>query len=368
MIRHFNFLFLTLILFGAVTPSAFNEVQAAYQSKGVDRDYFSILSQTQRPTIQDLVGIFGGLNIAQNPYRPLANREDLLTVVQEGARMIVELEYMFPGARIAALGRDAAVAADILEAFYLTRGQPNRVIRLNASGPTFAQAQDYRKLLQSVNLVDASGRELENFVIVDTTSWQVHSQVRQLIASVYNAYPKNAQRALLTRVNAVALRDGHIPISRGTRLDGISVGVAGPDRILSTTGAFSYGGEGYWHGSFLPLTTDSQGAYYAPPGPPKTLGEREHGLWLMVEILKIIVSPQFQSSLEMNLRTYGLSADHFKPSIVEISPSSLADRLSSLKDRAEWEESIQEYSEMRFNSQGTFSKEFTEVFASYFVE
>ncbi|MEO7163613.1 MAG: hypothetical protein ABI041_11900, partial [Bdellovibrionia bacterium] len=42
--------------------------------------------------------------------------------------------------------------------------------------------------------------------------------------------------------------------------------------------------------------------------------------------------------------------------------------LSSLKDRAEWEESIQEYSEMRFNSQGTFSKEFTEVFASYFVE
>ena len=368
MIKHFNFLFLKLVLFGAIFPSVSYEAKAAFQSSVVDLKAFSILDQTQRPTIQDIVKVFGGFNINQNPYRPLKHREDLNTVVQAGAQMIVQLEYAFPGARIAALGRDAAVAADILEAFYLSLGQPNRIVRLNASGPTFRQPEDYTNLLHSVNLVDASGKELENFVIVDTTSWQVHSQVRQLIASVYNAHPVGARQALLSKVNAVALRDGHLPITPGTHPLRVSIGKDGPDHILSTTGAFSYGGEGYWHGSFLALTQDSKGSYYAPPGQPKMRSEREHGLWLMVEIVKTILSPQFQSALETNLQYYGLSKDHFKASIAGIKPSSLAAHLTSLKYRTEWEETIAEYSEMSNHFQRTFLIESAEVFASYFVE
>lgn len=113
-----------------------------------------LLNRNNRPTIQDVITAFDNNLPPNNPFSTFIEDLNIDAVRKSAITSIVELEYAYPGAIYAFLGRDASRMADIFETFYLVHQMPNRVIRLNASGQSFRKREDYNGLLISAGLIN----------------------------------------------------------------------------------------------------------------------------------------------------------------------------------------------------------------------
>ena len=287
-----------------------------------------------RPTVKQVQDAVQGVTV--NPFTSCGADYMIPQVNTMGPTLAAELEYAFPGAKWAPLGRDSSFAGDILEAFALHFGQDDRVVRLNASGPSFGNSEHYAGLLYSADLIDEKNEPLTDFIILDPTSWSDSSQIRRLISSVYHGKSEARRIELLRSVNAVALSGG----GKAGGAYGVRIATGTPDQvlnhptfnsdgtpraILSTVDGLSYpaspcgGGEMSWHDSFTLMHKTSKGKFVAPPGRASPQNTREHILWRMFELLRLTETPEYQKAavdyasklgFDLNdsmLRNYGAS-------------------------------------------------------------
>src|SRR5580704_8874039 len=161
-----------------------------------------LLDLNHRPSMHEFVEKLDPMP-KENPFNKMVE-DYFATRLDFMAQFIVELEFAYPNATWALLGRDSSLSADILEAFYMHRKQEGRVVRLNASRPSFVNyPQDQIGLLYTAGLTTQSGFPLKKFVILDASNYQESSQIKSLLSAVYTNIAFEARHAFLPFVNAV---------------------------------------------------------------------------------------------------------------------------------------------------------------------
>ncbi len=103
------------------------------------------------------------------------------------SNLIISLEKTFPGGTYAFLGRDTAMVADAVEAFYLSIGQKGRVKRINISTPSLqgATPQLLAEFLSQEGLKIAPEQySSKTFVLIDSTTFSSKSQSTIIFNSV----------------------------------------------------------------------------------------------------------------------------------------------------------------------------------------
>jgi len=306
-----NWIFLSALILSCCSFSAFS----------VD---FLLQSQL-RPTVSQYLAAFNGELPKENPLDAYGTYRDqrVYQIVPLGPELIAKLEFSYPGAIWAPLGRDSAYFADILEAYYLSIHEPDRVVRIHASTPSFTSNSDTppieTRILLASNLVNSSGVPIKDFVILDPTSWSPTSQSRRLLQCAYyawgnqEAYKKGGCR----RVGAISLPNtnssgNHAFIQLGdraamerffsARMNGRNI-----HHILSTGHTpFSYDGDKSWHDRYNPPYWD--GSHATPnPGSLSSLAIRQGILWWIYEVIKATHSREFHSGIESVKKRYGLA-------------------------------------------------------------
>ena len=282
----------------------------------------TLLNQATRPTVQQT------LDLMKEGWKPekLRNASELPRVAGKGdpslqfdfprwyahmvsgaPRMIACFEKAFPGAKFAFLGRDSAPLADFFEAFYLSLGQTDRVVRIGMSSSTVESLKypgpkkgEYTTNIEAVfDLLKKHGfdpNEVDKmkhpYVLVDSISRQGGSQGRLLLSTVYSRYFGD-HAGLAQYLNFIGLRVATTELGFQDVCDGYNylngsdyVGHAksrtdySPGMILSYSdgrkaGEFEGVNEagythwvGFWHGPFGPMSKLSTGEYQLPePGP-----------------------------------------------------------------------------------------------------
>ena len=311
-------------------------------------DPLELLDWKNRPTVNDLLSVINPLE-AENPFTPRQADDLVNDVVEEGTRIIVDLEHVFPKHLWAPLGRDTTVVSDILESYSILYEQDDRVVRIHASGQSFTLPEQYIGLLQTAGLLDSLGKPLAPFILLDPTCWGSDGQIRKLAESVFAANPRLSPYT----VNAVALggsgrttKDRLIPITKELPdLDEYKTGKGAPSHILETSGRFSYLGldvnnvEMAWHEKFGELKYYDGRGWIAEPGAAMSRETRNHILWRMFEIYKKVASREFKNRLMLRAVTYGMS-----PSIFRINPPFSLQAPADAKALHQWILSWRSYS------------------------
>lgn len=289
----------------------------------------NLIEQKLRPTMRELLQELDPIP-SPNPFQPLYRNDTMLKLIPIlGPKMIVQLEFAYPGAVWAPLGRDAALVADILESYYLAIGQMNRVVRLNASRHSFRDRADFRKLLLSVGLIDTKRLPVKKFVVLDVTQWDLYSQSRQMVSAVYEAIDPCERSNYLPIVNAIALGylGGESHVSRKITpnlnklgfFSQVEVSEFGPSQILETYQDFTYPQQYHskdlvWHQPFMQFTEDTNGNIISQPGRLSSLQFREHILWQMFEVYHLIQSKSFMDDVQEYAKNiYNFDLKHTLP-------------------------------------------------------
>jgi hypothetical protein len=172
-----------------------------------------LLAMEHRPTIADLKDKLQPWP-AQNPFHSAAEpaRPAGDIVRDSGPQIIAALEFAYPGAIWAPLGRDSAAAGDALDAFYQSIGQADRVSRLNASTNALKNADHATliRFLESAGLnLDPQAPNARPFIMLDTTSYKATSQSTRLLEAGYQEWIKRGGNPadLFRRFNLVSLGD-----------------------------------------------------------------------------------------------------------------------------------------------------------------
>ncbi len=146
------------------------------------------------------------LNPRNESFEPYVNR-----LIDGAPVLIAAMEKTFPGATWAFVGRDSQLIGDIVEAFYLSLGQEDRVVRIGVSKPTFQNGVSDDLLMRYLadhGLALDEIRTAHPFILVDTISQGYGRQARQMVATVYSHYQARGfnPAALLRKVNIFGLR------------------------------------------------------------------------------------------------------------------------------------------------------------------
>jgi hypothetical protein len=141
----------------------------------------------------------------------------LEAIKKDAPLLIAQLEYAYPGAKFVFMGRDTQLLADVLDAFYLSIGQKDRVVKLGVSKPTLANLDNSQvmKYLEYYGLNLKTIEKNPSFILVDTVSSGETidgilisgRQGRSLLQTIYSEWIKagNDAKKLLSKVNMVGL-------------------------------------------------------------------------------------------------------------------------------------------------------------------
>jgi hypothetical protein len=282
-----------------------------------------LLSQPGRPTVADVKTLLETLPALQEPKfgNTSSNKDHSLEqrIYSEGARVIAQLEYLFPGATIAPLGRDAAILGDIVDAFYQSIGQQGRVQRLNASTSSFKNDPNGTLALE---FLKSNGLNLDRdyqgppFIIFDRTSYSANSQTTQLINAGYRAYAAEhgEVESLLRRFNLVSSHDGNqskmMPLTNKASIDNYFKAVETHVRQTKSSPSHVIG-----LGTTLvdsPAWHDTFGAFYNEGNRivtrPGTLANEQIRRSVLAEMhlaIKIVSSPEFLERVKAQARELG---------------------------------------------------------------
>jgi hypothetical protein len=181
-----------------------------------------LIVQPQRPTVVQLLN-YASSDFAEEEFQSLKGQKYYFDwqhwqtqLQQHGPEFIAMLECAFPSATWAFVGRDTAMLADLAEAFYLSVGQKDRVVRLGISRGALDGLNDASIVtyLQSKGL-SLSRRPARPFILVDTVSrggavggsHLSGRQGRRLLDAGYNQFVAIGGRPkdLLERFNMIGL-------------------------------------------------------------------------------------------------------------------------------------------------------------------
>lgn len=230
------------------------------------------------------------------------------------ADIVAQLEHAYPGGTYLPLGRDAVLIADLLDGFYRSIGQPDRVRRLNASGTSFphyrsATPETYEQDRPiTYGFLESNGLDLDQistappYVMIDVTSYMSTSQSRQLMRAVYRTWSEKGRdpKALADKVAFVGIGSSGRTISEISDIEDAKAELRahttkdGPERILYLGGSVSrltY--TDAWHEMFLSFTSNGQGKVTTAPGNPRSERDRLRVLADQYEALKLVSDPAF---------------------------------------------------------------------------
>ena len=198
-----------------------------------------LLNRPTKPTVKEFLQTFGGALPAQDPFLDPAVDQSRLNKLQEIFQMIAQLEWAYPGARYAFLGRDSTHIADMFEAFYLSRGETDRVYRIEGSGPTVnpASLDDLAEWTAQLGLRPKD--QNDRVVVLDATEWAIRdgnpSQIRKLLGAMYSKFftaDEAAQRPSIDDPSSIAYENS-LRVHRLSRLSAVafkrSAGESRPD-------------------------------------------------------------------------------------------------------------------------------------------
>lgn len=235
-----------------------------------------------------------------------------------GPKFIAQIEKAFPGATWAFMGRDSAVLADMVEAFYLYIGQKNRVVRVGMSKETLSKssAEQFEKYIEELGFDFNDLHNKNPFILIDTVSSGFGRQGRALLKIAYARHAKEGGHPaeLLNMFNMIGVvvstfNDQEFPISRSeTYLEQMKVKIANTpnaqidfdsEQLLTYNEQKDYFGEagyehytGAWHQSFKGLIA-TNGRVSAQPG--KLLDEkyRINVLQFQLDIIERVMTDEF---------------------------------------------------------------------------
>lgn len=248
---------------------------------------------------------FMRLNPSVNPFPPPNSWMDpsqqlKKTLFGVGIKMLSSLEYAFPNAIWVPIGRKAVDVGDFLDAFYLSEGLSDRVIRLDFSDRMNPNQFNLLELFKNLNLVDPEGLPLHKFVLLDRTQFYPWSRSRVLLSYIYYQLPVHMVRPYLSFINTVDLSNNHRKISSLVDWEkwwkDVLIGPFGPREILSVTGKTIFSGN--WHRDFQNLVRTTEGKLKSFPGKLSSIRERKRILWSMAEIAIVVKTPEFRSQLQ----------------------------------------------------------------------
>lgn len=188
------------------------------------RSHFA--NQANRPAMVDLLEVEPNLAKEEESGLVIDYAPRLKKLIQDRIPVfIANLEKAFPGGKYIFLGRDGAFLADIIDGYYLSKGEVGRVVRLDASRETFNTSPiDIYLFLQQKGLTpEKDGPPL---VFLDRTQYKFingnfndSSQLMRILGSLYEvALTQGANsRDLLRRVAGISLQsnaDYQIPLDR----------------------------------------------------------------------------------------------------------------------------------------------------------
>lgn len=202
----------TLLALATLAPPSYAEGE-------LDPRIEKLLAMSSRPTVEQVLEIYGEVGKA-NPMRgqPYGytgvetyrsfNRSYIMENVP---RLIAAFEHVYPGAVYGGLGRDSARLTDLLNAFYLSLGQPGRAIRLNASGNSLRASSSEEKVrfLESNGVsLDPAATDFVPLVIFDATGFSARgsSQTTSLLQAAVEVWARNGGTAagFIQRINVIA--------------------------------------------------------------------------------------------------------------------------------------------------------------------
>jgi len=280
------------------------------------------------------------------------------------ADVIVAMERAFPGATYYPLGRDAFLLGDVLDGFYRSIGQKDRIKRLDASGPSFPHyrsasdrtLEEDREIL--TGFLQTNGLDLEHvdtappFVMFDVTSWNSTSQSYQLVRSAYATYAKMGGdlQKLYEKFNFAGVGMGgwgsHEVISpnlnveeykEGQKREVSERGIRVPLFLPRAASDLCYSEA--WHPMFGPFRRTDEGKVVTsiPDSGGSWMGEGSRServviLSQLFEIRKMMNDPEFLKLVQSRARVYGYEfplARITKLKMIERTPEELQEAKSS---------------------------------------
>lgn len=341
---------------------------------------YEFLNRSERPTMAETAGV--AHLIVDEPGVPVALRHHQMDVwldlvIQHAPRMIAAMEKTFPGATWVFLGRDSLLWADVVEAFYLSIGQRDRVVRIGVSKATFhdqmgnsvASPDQLYALLETHGLDIEEVKRGRGYVFVDTISQGYGRQGRALLGTIYSRFQKEEGDAfrLLRRVNIFGLT---VSTFSGTRYPWYHaeeffseeenryqtkriadfnkhhhiLTYDEPDSTKQVNEAGYEHWTGAWNGSFGVLQRDASGATRAVPGPLNHELYRKTILWTQKRLLERTAKREFLERVKSEASQIGYEFPMKRPrlpALQEVVKEEPADPKAELKRKlAEVDEEI----------------------------
>lgn len=282
-----------------------------------------LLSLQRRPSVEKVLNAFDGdLPAIANPS--VSQNGGFWTEVIKARmpRAIAELEYAYPGAVWAALGRDAVAIIDVLEAFYLSVGQADRVTRIEASTATFNSSEaEFIKMLEQLGLPkDQKLEEMRPFIILDRTTYKVNSQSTTLISYIYRHY---LDKKVVASPNDLFKKIAVVSSSSGQQIDPKIMGSLFANNKMRADGPFAptvilrspnlayFTDQTHqeWHQTFAEIIQDENGRLGGRITGPNHHQYKENALWMMIEAYTTVSTPAFLNAVRSEAKKLGYDFD-----------------------------------------------------------
>jgi hypothetical protein len=254
-------------------------------------------------------------------------------IMKRGApRNIAAMELAFPNAKFAFLGRDSQTMADIFEAFYMSLGITDRVVRIGVSKASFEKVDNATlvKMLEGSGFSFAHLSPDRPFILVDTISKGFGRQGRLLLNAVYSEYAKNNgdPGKLLRSVNMIGLKVRTVGTGNEISFQSVETELGKEEaRYLALRGQkvdfgdihkiitipdnpekFNESGYehfvGSWNGSYGAIQ-NIDGKFRAAMGAAQPESVRKNILWLQKNILNYFSTPAFLEEVKVQARSLG---------------------------------------------------------------
>lgn len=311
-----------LIIF-ALTLVA-NFAPAAQKKVNANVAVRSLLASEFRPSMQEVVDEFGGriprtnINLLEDAHIDsywIPSVQELLP------KAIAKLEYIYPGAIWASLGRDAVPITDLLDAFYIGLGQSGRAVAISASTDTFESSPEsmFVRMLIKLGMDIRHSKEMRPFVVIDRTSYNRgrgrESQSTRLMKYVYSYFTEKTNRSakyLVEKVGVVSTSSGRYVHNRKEFFQALKKSSAKngyPSFIAQVDELANFTDKDEWHDTFGELVRFEDGSIGGNPGALAPLESRKKVLRMMVDAYQVVTTRQFQDAVRAEAKALGYDFD-----------------------------------------------------------
>lgn len=289
-----------------------------------DRYYQSLLQSPTRPTMEDVELLLVHCAKYDKDYE--TPHVQALREKTNMALAIAALERAFPGGTYFYLGRDAVLAGDIMDAFYLGIDQPGRVKRLDASHPSFRVDDALVEQFLIDSGLDAVKMAVEYpNVALDVTSFSHTagigggaSQSVRVMRAGFVPYGRKygSTKPLVRQFNFVSIGGGYFsgPAITDKAFNVDSLIESQKSTIVAPTDVFKFPAHcnlmeftysTAWHELFGPIERLPNGKVGTRPGVIAHVSTRQMILQEMISIYRTVTDARFQAAVFAGAQTLG---------------------------------------------------------------